>query len=272
MLSLNSHIHNCDRDVCVILDIGTTEVDYAERLMNDLRELRARAEISDALLILNHPPTVSLGLRDKNSEGPKDLLVGAAQLAAEDIRLVRSVRGGGITYHWPGQVICYPVMALDKHERDIPEYMRKLEQVGAETLESFGIKPERRRDTAAYIGLWVGGLKIMSMGVRISNWVTSFGFALNLEGDFGPSRYIRPCGIEGAKLTTIEKVLGYAPERTEVIGQITDAFSGVFDRTMTADGVTPLRSMALRYEQSNCITQNEYNPRRLGAGRGPEQT
>jgi lipoate-protein ligase B len=246
MPRLKFDMHYCEPRVCTILNIGTTEVDYAERLMNDMRELRARDEISDALLILNHPPTVSLGLKDKNCESPKDLLVGAAQLAAENIRLARSVRGGGITYHWPGQIVCYPVMALDKHERDIPEYMRKLEQVGAETLESFGIKPERRRDTAAYIGLWVDGLKIMSMGVRISSWVTSFGFALNLEGDFGPSRYIRPCGIEGAKLTTIEQALGYAPDRTEVIGRITDAFSRIFRRkVVSSDGnsIWPILSL-----------------------------
>jgi lipoate-protein ligase B len=246
MPRLKFDMHCCEPSVCTILNIGTAEVDYTERLMNDMRDLRARAEISDALLILSHPPTVSLGLKDKNTESPKDLLIEPSQLAAENIRLARSVRGGGITYHWPGQVVCYPVILLEKNERDIPQYMRKLEQVGIDVLESFGIRAERRRETAAYIGLWVDGLKIMSMGVRISNWVTSFGLALNLEGDFGPSRYIRPCGIEGAKLTTIEKVLGYAPERTEVIGRITDAFSRNFEKTTTSDGGNLVRLGASR--------------------------
>ncbi len=189
-----------------------------------------RDNLPDLLFFLAHPKTVSVGLRDRHHVQPKDLLVPVERLQREGIEFVRSVRGGGITYHWPGQVVCYPVIALGKKERDIPAYMNKLEQVGIETLDSFGLKVHRKRDSAAHLGLWIGGKKIVSMGVRVSNWVTSFGFAINLEGDISPSAYVRPCGIEGARLTTLEKVLGEAPPREKVIDKTIECFASVFRR------------------------------------------
>jgi lipoate-protein ligase B len=108
--------------------------------------------------------------------------------------------------------------------------MNKLEEVGIETLKSFGLDVHRRRDSAAHIGLWLDGKKIVSMGIRVSNWVTSFGFAINLEGDFSASAYVRPCGIEGVRLTTLEQALGSAPPRQEVIETVTERFASVFRR------------------------------------------
>jgi len=214
--------------ICVFTDLGTLDVPTVESLMTRAVELRLKDEIPDLLLFLSHPPTVALGLKDRCVETPVDLLVSRAQLDREGILFTRSVRGGGITYHWPGQVVCYPVLALEPGERDAPAYMAKLEEVGLKTLQEFGIRATRRRDAASYIGLWIGEKKLISMGVRITNWVTSFGFALNLEGDHSRSCYIRPCGIDGVCLTTMEEVLGQAPPRFQLIDSLKKNFASVF--------------------------------------------
>jgi lipoate-protein ligase B len=217
---------------CLCTDLGVIEVSEAERLMSAWQSVRAARESRDLLLYLAHPKTVAVGLRDRRSSTPKDLLVSPKQLEEEEIALTRSIRGGGITYHWPGQVVCYPVLALRPRERDLPAYMSKLEQVGIEALSCFGLEANRRRETAAHVGLWLDGKKIVSMGVRVSGWVTSFGFALNLEGDHRPSCYVRPCGLEGVKLTTLEEALGNAPPRQWVIEALTASFVRVFGRNV----------------------------------------
>ncbi len=138
---------------CVFTDLGAIDVPTVEGLMTRAVELRLKNEIPDLLLFLSHPPTVALGLKDRCVEMPVDLLVSRAQLDREGILFTRSVRGGGITYHWPGQVVCYPVLALNPGERDAPAYMAKLEEIGLRTLQEFGIRAARRRDAASYVGI-----------------------------------------------------------------------------------------------------------------------
>jgi lipoate-protein ligase B len=222
--------NSANEKTCLCTDLGVIEVPAAEQIMSAWQGLRFTQEAPDLLLFLAHPKTVAVGLRDRRASTPKDLLVSPRQLYDEGITLTRSIRGGGITYHWPGQVVCYPVLALQSDERDLPGYMRRLEQVGIEALRCFGLEADRRRDSAAHVGLWLDGKKLVSMGVRVSGWVTSFGFAINLEGDLKPSRYVRPCGLEGVKLTTLEQALGKAPPRSWVIEALTSSFVRVFDR------------------------------------------
>jgi len=224
--------HHQKHGLCYVADLGVTGIPDAENLMTAARELRLQGEIPDLLLFLAHPPTVAVGLRDRFTERPVDLLVEPERLEREGIALTRSVRGGGITYHWPGQVVCYPVLALAEGERDVSGYMWRLEQVGMDTLAQFGVSVSRRKGKAAYVGLWVDECKVISMGVRISKWVTSFGFAINLEGDHAPSSYVRPCGIEGASLATLEEILGHAPPRSRVMEAVKESFTSVFSRTV----------------------------------------
>lgn len=221
-----------DRGPCLVTDLGVMGIPQAERFMDAARKLRAANEVPDLLLFLAHPKTVALGLRDRHVEHPKDLLVSPQRLEREGIALTRSIRGGGITYHWPGQVVCYPVLALGSDERSIPEYMFKLEEVGIRTLRRFGVKAARRRDAAAYVGLWTSEGKIVSMGVRVSNWVTSFGFVINVHGDHRESQYVRPCGLEGVDLVTLEEILGDAPSKGSVVAAIMESFTEVFNRTL----------------------------------------
>ncbi len=266
---------------CLYVDPGLMSVPDVERLMITAAALRAQGKIPDLILFPTHPKTVALGLKEKSIENPQDLLVSPAQLEREGIALTKSVRGGGITYHWPGQVICYPVLALEPGERNVPRFMERLEEVGIRTFRSFGVRVTRRRDSAAHVGLWWNGsrdatsggrfngpdedddlqrlpehsskeicdntCKIASMGVRFSSWVTSFGFAVNVNGDLFPSQYIRPCGLEGVRLVSLEQILGNAPPREMVIEAVKDNFSQVFSRTlkkMPGKLLTEIRSLA----------------------------
>jgi lipoate-protein ligase B len=218
--------------LCHVADLGLIGIPDAENLMTHARELRLQEETPDLLFFMAHPPTVAVGLRDRFIERPVDLLVDPDQLERERIALTRSIRGGGITYHWPGQLVCYPVLALAEGERDVGGYMWRLEQVGMDTLAQFGVSVSRREGKAAYVGLWVDECKLISMGVRISKWVTSFGFAINVGGDHAASSYVRPCGIEGASLATLEEILGQAPPRARVMEAVKDSFTRVFSRTL----------------------------------------
>jgi lipoate-protein ligase B len=232
---------------CLVANLGITGVEDADGFMSAARRLRFAGELPDLLLFLSHPGTVAVGLRDRRTEQPKDLLVPVRRLEEEGIALARSVRGGGITYHWPGQVVCYPILLLGPGERNIPLYMHGLEEIGIRTLRSFGVKAARSRESAAHVGLWHDRCKVASMGVRVSRWVTSFGFAINHEGDHEPSAYVRPCGLEGVRLTTMEEILGHAPPRDRVVDAIIENFAEVLRRRvdgMPADTLREIESLA----------------------------
>jgi lipoate-protein ligase B len=113
--------------------------------------------------------------------------------------------------------------------------MYRLEEVGLRTLRDLGIMAERKREKASQIGLWLGNNKIASMGIHISKWVTSWGFALNLYGDKSPADYIRPCGLEGVKLITAEDVLGFKPSKQWVMNRVVHHFGKVFERKVSSD-------------------------------------
>lgn len=215
---------------CLDANLGLMNVEDTELFMTAAAELRAAGDIPDLVLFLTHPKTVAVGLRDRCSEQPADLLVPVQRLNAEGIALSRSVRGGGITYHWPGQVVCYPVLSLNPSERNIPHYMMNLEELCIRVLADFDVPATRSRRTAAHVGLWWQGHKLVSMGVRVSNWVTGFGFAVNLKGDHGPSSYVRPCGINGVRLVTMEEILGTAPSRAEITESMRNHIGAVLGR------------------------------------------
>lgn len=217
---------------CMYTDLGVITLPRAEELMSAARDLRLSRDLPDLLLFMAHPRTVALGLREHGKEHPKDLLVSRERLQEEGIALVRSVRGGGITYHWPGQLVCYQVLLLRPNERDVPAHMNRLEEVGIRTLRRYGMETARSRDSSAHVGLWIGNRKYVSMGIRINRWVTTFGFVINLEGDHGPSAYIRPCGIDGAQLGTVEEILGRAPSRAHMMETVKEKFVEVFGRTL----------------------------------------
>ncbi|MDZ7402372.1 MAG: lipoyl(octanoyl) transferase LipB [candidate division KSB1 bacterium] len=215
------------RPAMTISEIGIISLEAAERLMQRLAQQRLADQIPDTILLLSHPPSLAVGARELN---PADLLLPLSYFEGQGIYLHQHVRGGGLTYHWPGQLVCYPILKLQPHEQNIGKYMYKLEEVGLRTLKDLGIVAERKRDKAAQIGLWLGNNKIASMGIHVSRWITSWGFALNLYGDKSPADFIRPCGLEGVKLITAEEILGFAPSKQWVTNRLVSHFAEVFER------------------------------------------
>lgn len=214
------------RPVYRLLKLGTIGIQEADRLMSELTKLRAADQIPDILLIGSHHPVLSLGARKLT---PKDLLKPLEFFQKKDISLFQSNRGGGLTFHWQGQLVVYPILKLRTAEQQLSQFMFKLEEVGLRTLQGLGIQAERKREKTAQIGLWYKHKKIASMGIYVSNWVTSYGFALNLGGDFEPANFIRPCGLD-AKLTTVQNEVGMIPDQEKVIKSVMRNFEDVFNR------------------------------------------
>ncbi|WP_129670783.1 lipoyl(octanoyl) transferase LipB [Candidatus Chloroploca sp. Khr17] len=204
-------------------------VPYTEALAWQRRLVAARSagEVPDTLLLLEHPPTITLGVR----ADPAHVLLSAAQLAERGLALVASDRGGDVTYHAPGQLVGYPVLKLSHHGADLGRYVRMLEEVIIRTLADYGLVGER---VAGLTGVWVhrGTAKICALGVRLSAaGVTSHGFALNVAPDLAGFAQIVPCGISDRAVTSLEALLGAAPALTDVEQRVLAHFCALFGVT-----------------------------------------
>ncbi len=216
-----------NQNFCAVKDLGVLSLAKTDSLMHKLTHLRSDDVIPDVVLFLAHSPTLTVGARDLEHS---DLLRPISYFKSRGIDFVQTVRGGGLTYHWPGQLVCYPILKLKPHEQNLSKYMYRLEEVGLRTLRGFGIKASRKRNVTAQIGLWLGNNKIASMGIHVSKWVTSYGFAMNIGGEKEPADYIRPCGLEGVRLITVNEVIGYEPSRARVKAKLMNHFEQVFER------------------------------------------
>lgn len=218
------------------VDLGLITLPEVDRLLSDWVRQRQADEISDRLLFLRYPPCLAVGARRLN---PADLRQPLSDFERQGIPLFQTTRGGGLTYHWPGQLLVYPILKLHPGEQNIPRHMFRLEEVGLRTLNDFGVVATRQREHTAQIGLWHDGRKVASMGIFIARWVTSYGFALNLSGDLTPSRGIRPCGLENVELTSIEEITRRAPDRLEVMQSVRRHFQEIFERRIIAGPGAP---------------------------------
>ena len=196
---------------------------YAEawEVQKRLAERRKRGEICDQLLLLEHPHVLTFGRNARE----QNLLVSRERLAQLGIELHEIDRGGDITYHGPGQVVGYPIFDLREWKRDVVTYVRSIEEAIIATLARFGVSGER--DPGA-TGVWVGDAKICAIGVHISRWVTTHGFALNWNTDLNYFSYIVPCGLT-RPVTSLQK-LGVQVTRAAVHQAIVEEFARVFER------------------------------------------
>jgi len=208
---------------CVVRDLG--RIGYAEAfaMQQELVAQRKRGEIADQLLIVEHPHVVTMGRNghDENLLAPPELL------ARSGIEFHRTDRGGDVTYHGPGQIVGYPIFDLREWKRDVMAYVRAVEQVLMDTLAEFGIATRREPGST---GVWTSEGKIAAIGVHISRWVTSHGFALNVDTDLNYFRYIVPCGL--TKPVTSMRALGCTASREQVIAALERTFGRVFERSM----------------------------------------
>jgi lipoyl(octanoyl) transferase len=198
-------------------------VDYAAALELQREKVAQRkaGAIPDTLLLHGHPHVYTLG-RNARQE---NMLVSAEWLASRGAQVFQTDRGGDVTYHGPGQLVGYPILDLTQHRRDISWYMRSLEEVFIRTARDLGIEAGRSPGAA---GVWVGNDKLAAMGVHLSRWVTSHGFALNVNTDLRYFEWIVPCGLCDKGVTSLAKLLGRPVAMEEVAERVVEHFGVVF--------------------------------------------
>lgn len=211
--------------------LGCLEYQEAWTLQRETALRRARGEIDDTLLLLEHPPVYTSGRRSCDGR----LRVSADALGAP---LLTVDRGGDITFHGPGQLVAYPIMGLGSRPRDVQAYVRGLEEAIIRTLADYDIEAGREDGLT---GVWVRGEKIAAIGVRVSRpggarggWVTSHGLALNVSVDLAWFERIVPCGIAGRGVTSMERQLGSSPPLENLAERLAGDFALVFGRHLTA--------------------------------------
>lgn len=206
-----------------ILNLGLKPYDSALELQHRMVAARRQNKIDDTLILLEHPPVITLGRR--GHEG--NILVTSEWLAQHGIQVHRVERGGDVTYHGPGQLVGYPIMDLGQHRKDVGWYMHSLEEVLIRALADFGIDAVRLSDN---IGVWLDErTKIAALGARIENWITYHGFALNVAKDTAHFELIVPCGLSNKEVTSMEETLGRPVDMAQVRERVVDHFAAVFD-------------------------------------------
>ena len=207
-----------------LLSLGPTPYREAWDLQRSLAAAVQQGAIPDTVILLEHPPVVTLGRR--TGEGELHVPDGAA------VEVVETDRGGKSTFHGPGQLVCYPVFDLNRHGRDVKRYCRDLEEAVIRTLASFGLEATR---IEGLTGVWLDRppRKICSIGVHISRWVTTHGYALNVDLDPAPfTEWITACGLEEAAFTTMARELGRAVSVDDVRPAAAHSLEEVFDLSL----------------------------------------
>ena len=215
-----------------VFDLGLVDYRTALDLQTGLRDRRITGQVPDTLLLLEHPPVITLG----RSGNLHNVLVSESELSERGIQLFHANRGGDVTYHGPGQVVGYTIMDLSLHGTDLRKHLWKLEEVLINALESLGVTGTRRdRET----GVWIAQNKIASIGIHVKRWVTMHGFALNIAPNFDHLSLINHCGITDAPMTSIQNVLAYPICPHQVRQALKDSLSQIFNLT-PIDSPNPL--------------------------------
>ena len=205
--------------------LGTVGYQEALTLQRALVEDRRADRVPDLLLLLQHPPVITLGV--KGDGGRSHIVAPAERLAELGVEISETGRGGDVTYHGPGQVVGYPILDLRPDRCDVHKYVRDVEQVMIRVCADYGIVAGRINGLT---GAWVGGDKIGAIGIRISRWITSHGFAFNVNTDLDHFKLIVPCGISDGGVTSLEKLIGRHVPIADVEEQLARHFCDVFER------------------------------------------
>jgi lipoate-protein ligase B len=210
---------------CLVVYLGY--IDYAEALRLQMQICAAKklGFDQDVLLLLQHPPTITLGRNGKWNH----LLVARQELQSRNIGCFDTDRGGDITFHGPGQLVGYPILKLEEGERDVHLLMRNLEESLIRLLGGYDIHCTRDQ---RYTGVWTEQGKIAAMGIHISRWITRHGFALNVNTDLEFFDLIIPCGIAGGNVTSMAKMLSRHCDLTETAERFAREFGPIFGRKM----------------------------------------
>jgi lipoate-protein ligase B len=203
-----------------VRDLGRLDWFEANRIQQETVVRQKEGVGQDTLLLVEHPHVVTMGRNGSEA----NLLASPEVLAKTGIAYYETNRGGDVTYHGPGQIVGYPIFDLRLWKRDVVAYVRAVEEVLIRVLASYGIVAGRE---AGMTGVWTGGAKVAAIGIHISRWITSHGFALNQEPDLEYFRYIVPCGLQ-LPVTSMQ-ALGVKAERAEVQDRLARSFGDVFE-------------------------------------------
>ena len=203
--------------------LGVIPYGEAVELQRALVEARRAGQVPDLLLLLQHPHVITLGA--KRDAARSHLMATPEALNARHVELHESGRGGDITYHGPGQLVAYPILDLNPDRCDVHKYVRDLEEVMIRAAADFGIAARR---VHGLTGAWVGADKLGAIGVRISRWITSHGFALNVTTDLEYFNLIVPCGITSGGVTSLESITGRPVRMADAEAAVVRHFSQVF--------------------------------------------
>ncbi len=215
---------------CLLIDMGLVNYGYADELQRHLAEKVHQGEIPDTILLLEHSAVVTLGNQGKTEH----LKFSEAQLRAQKITLYQSDRGGDVTYHAPGQLVIYPIINLARHGKDLHQYVRNLEEVGIRTAASFGITAARRESCP---GVWVGKVKLASVGMTSRQWVTRHGMAINVSNPLADFSVINPCGFDAGVMTSLSSLIQQDVSVREVIPVIIKHFADIFGLDLQISGL-----------------------------------
>ena len=214
-------LHSDLRIAPSVLRLGRLDYHDAWALQRQLVAQRGAGEIRDTLVLLEHPPVITLG----RSGTPDHLLGSETELQDRGVEFVETDRGGDITFHGPGQIVGYAIVDLAARDRDLHRYLRDLESVLILALAEFGIRAGR---ADGLTGVWVGDAKVAAIGIRVSRWITHHGFALNVDTDLSYFDLIVPCGISDRRVTSMQALLGGRVDRVAVEAALGRAFESVF--------------------------------------------
>ena len=205
--------------------LGLIDYDEALALQRELVEERRAGRVPDLLLLLEHPPVITLGVRSEIAR--TNVVASSERLSELGVTIHETGRGGDVTYHGPGQIVGYPILDLRPDRCDVHKYVRDLEEVMIRTCAAYGVVAGR---ISGLTGTWVGAEKIGAIGIRISRWITSHGFAFNVRTDLDHFKLIVPCGITDRGVTSLERVTGRSIPMREVEDAIARCFAEVFER------------------------------------------
>jgi lipoate-protein ligase B len=207
--------------LCVVYQLGVMAYDQAHRLQKNLIPKILAGETPEVLLLLEHPPTITIG----KSGALDNVLISSSQLAREEIALFFTDRGGDATYHGPGQIVGYPLMDLRKRNRDLHRYVHDLEEVLIRTAMDFSISAHRDQ---GHRGVWVGKEELAAIGLGVTKWITFHGFALNVTSNLDHFSFINPCGFSDRKATSMSRLLSSNISMEVVTERLLAHFSQIF--------------------------------------------
>lgn len=215
--------------------LGRVEYEAGVALQRQLVEDRRAGRIGDTLLLLEHPPVITLGAKTRGK--PTNVVATADALEDAGVTVHETGRGGDVTYHGPGQLVGYPIFDLKPDRCDVHQYVRDLEEALIVAMRKFGVDGVRVKGLT---GVWVGPPgreeKLAAIGVRISRWITSHGFALNVSPDLSHFNLIVPCGITDRGVTSLARLIGRDVPMSEVEDAVVDGMTVVFSQAVAAPG------------------------------------